>query len=182
MVDFFDVKIAVGMEGVEQHQAEQIVRQLPRRKSSKPLKKAQKFLLAGKLHQVQHRTKAGVGLLTCGIKAGEIEQCVLELGQERQQVSGQSIRQCEEVLEGGRYAPSFRSLMEDEGKNWWERQAFGFVMLDEDFRQVSEQAQGHGRIRTALVLEEEIEKSLTPGDVDREQKVGVDLLEAGFDE
>jgi hypothetical protein len=53
MVDFRGVKVAVGVECVEQHEAEELVGKFPGGEAGDPLKKAQLFLFAGELHQLR---------------------------------------------------------------------------------------------------------------------------------
>ena len=58
----------------------------------------------------------------------------------------------------------------------------GFVVLGENFGDVAKQAQRHGRIGRALVLEKKVEQGFALAAANGEEQVGMDLLQAGFDE
>jgi hypothetical protein len=86
----------------------------------------------------------------------------------------------EEISEIGGDVPGFGSLVKHEGEDGREGEAVGFVVSGVDFGHVGKQAEWHGRVRFALVLEEEVEEGLAVSDVDGKEEVRVDLLEAGF--
>ena len=180
--DLFRVKVAVHVERIKEHEAQQIVGNITGGNTCQPLEETQQFLLAGQFHELQHDTEAGVVLLVCGIALGEVEQGVLELRQKWKEVGGEVGGNLEQILEGGGNVPAFRPLVQHDGQDGRERQAVRLVVLDENFREVAELAQRHRGIDGALVLEEQIEKRLAATDEDGKEQVGVDLLETGFDE
>ncbi len=158
MVNAPGVKVAVGVQGVEQHQSQQRVRKLIRGTAGQPLEKPQQLLFTGQLHQLQHRAEPQVVPAAAGIEAGEVEQRVLKLRQIRQERPAGLRRQIEKILKCGGYAPCLRPLMQDEGEHRRKRETAGPVVFGENFRQVAQQAQRHGGVRRALVLEKEIEQ------------------------
>ncbi len=115
-VDLLRVKFAVGQRF---GQPAEIRQQLP---------------LAGQLHELQHHPLARVVLPARRIVPAQVEQSVAELRQPGQQVARDLPRQVEEVLEGNRNAPPFRSLVEHDGKDRRQRQAAGGLVLAQDLQ------------------------------------------------
>lgn len=58
----------------------------------------------------------------------------------------------------------------------------GFMVLGENLRHVAQQAQRHGRVWRALVLEKKIEQSFPLTHTDGEKQIRMHLLEAGLHE
>jgi hypothetical protein len=46
--------------------------------------------------------------------------------------------------------------VEHKWQDWWQRQAMLLVVLEQDFENVAEHPQRHGRIDRALVLEKQV--------------------------
>lgn len=182
MVNFLDVKVAVGVQGVEEHAGEQGVGDLPGHRVSQPFEEPEELPLTGEFHQHQHDARGGIAWVGGRIEAGQVKQGVTERGQEGEQVGGQVVGQVKKVGEGGGNSPPVRSLVHDHGKDGRQRQAVALLMAGEDLQDVAKQAQRHRRIDGALVFEQEVEQRLSAAKAGGEEEVGVGLLERGFDE
>lgn len=137
MEDLFDVKIAVGMQGVKQELTEKTVGELLDQRFRQPLEELQQLALASQFHELQHDPQAGVAFLGGRIALGQIEQGVLELRQEGQEIGGEFVRQIKQILEGTGDVPGIRPLVQHDGQDRWQRHPMCLVVLDEDFHDVT---------------------------------------------
>lgn len=71
--------------------------------------------------------------------------------------------------------------MKDERQDGWQRQAVGFLAMQEDFRDIAKHPQRHHGIHGALVLEQEVKQRFSPAKLGGKQQIRMDLLQVGFD-
>ena len=78
MIDFLGVKVAVGVERVEQESAQQAFGDACARGLCQPLKVAQDLSLAGQLHELQDQLQMALVFIMRGVVTREVEQGVME--------------------------------------------------------------------------------------------------------
>lgn len=88
----------------------------------------------------------------------------------------------EEIAEATARGPAGRAMVEDERDDDREPIDAGLAARGPDARHVDEHSKGHPPIDRALVLQQQVEQSLTARDLRREQEIGPHLARVGVDE